>query len=85
MSKLMINQVAKIYHITKITLRYYEEIGLLTNVKKNYSNYRYYDDETLIRLEQILLSISKQLKDKKGYYVFKRYNIFFVCLKMKEK
>lgn len=56
MSKLMmINEVAKNYHITKRTLRYYEEIGLLTNVKKNDSNYRYYDDKTLIRLEQILL------------------------------
>lgn len=56
MSKLfMISEVAKNYHITKRTLRYYEEIGLLTNVKKNDSNYRYYDDEALIRLEQILL------------------------------
>lgn len=55
MSKLMISEVAKNYHITKRTLRYYEEIGLLTNVKKNDSNYRYYDNEALIRLEQILL------------------------------
>lgn len=56
MSKLMmISEVAKNYHITKRTLRYYEEIELLTNVRKNDSNYRYYDNETLIRLEQILL------------------------------
>lgn len=52
---LMINEVAKNYNITKRTLRYYEEIGLLTNVKKNNSNYRYYDNDTLNRLEQILL------------------------------
>ena len=56
MSKLFkISEVAKNYHITKRTLRYYEEIGLLDNVKKDNSNYRYYDDETLNRLEQILL------------------------------
>lgn len=56
MNKLMkISEVTKNYHITKRTLRYYEEIGLLTNVKKNDSNYRYYDNETLMRLEQILL------------------------------
>lgn len=56
MSKLLkINEVAKNYNITKRTLRYYEEIGLLTNVKKNDSNYRYYDNEALNRLEQILL------------------------------
>lgn len=56
MSKLlMINEVAKNYNITKRTLRYYEEIGLLTNIQKNNSNYRYYDNEALNRLEQILL------------------------------
>jgi Predicted transcriptional regulators len=52
---LMINQVAQNYNITKRTLRYYEEIGLLITVKKNNSNYRYYDNEALNRLEQILL------------------------------
>lgn len=56
MSKLlMINEVAKNYNITKRTLRYYEEIGLLTNIQKNNSNYRYYDNGALNRLEQILL------------------------------
>lgn len=52
---LMIHEVAKIYNITKRTLRYYEDAGLLTTVKKNDSNYRYYDAEALNRLEQILL------------------------------
>ncbi|WP_160687247.1 MerR family transcriptional regulator [Clostridium sp. C2-6-12] len=56
MNKLMlISEVSQNYHVTKRTLRYYEEIGLLTNVKKNNSNYRCYDNETLARLEQILL------------------------------
>lgn len=52
---LMINEVAKNYNISKRTLRYYEEIGLLTNIKKNHSNYRYYDNKALNRVEQILL------------------------------
>jgi len=51
----MINEVAKKYNITKRTLRYYEEIGLLTNIRKNNAKYRYYDKAALNRLEQILL------------------------------
>lgn len=52
---LKINEVATKYNITKRTLRYYEEIGILSSIRKDGSNYRYYNNETLDRLEQIFL------------------------------
>ena len=56
MDKLMkINEVAAKYNITKRTLRYYEEIGLIKSKRDDLSNYRYYDNDALKRLEQILL------------------------------
>lgn len=56
MDKLLkIKEVAVKYNITKRTLRYYEEIGILSSTRKDGSNYRYYDYETLGRLEQICL------------------------------
>lgn len=56
MNKLLkINEVAKKYDTTKRTLRYYEEAGLLKAKRMDFSNYRYYDDGSLKRLEQILL------------------------------
>lgn len=50
-----INEVATKYKITKRTLRYYEEIGLITCIRNKSSNYRYYDDVALKKLEQIIL------------------------------
>ncbi|WBW96189.1 MerR family transcriptional regulator [Oceanirhabdus sp. W0125-5] len=56
MDKLLkIKEVATKYSITKRTLRYYEEIGILSTIRKEDSNYRYYDNESLSRLEQIIL------------------------------
>lgn len=56
MDKFMkINEVATQYKVTKRTLRYYEEIGLIKCNRDPYSNYRYYDDAALKRLEQIML------------------------------
>ncbi len=56
MDKFMkINEVANQYKVTKRTLRYYEEIGLIKCNRDTYSNYRYYDDASLKRLEQIML------------------------------
>lgn len=56
MDKLMkIKEVATKYKITKRTLRYYEEIGLIQSIRDDSSNYRYYDSDELKRLEQIIL------------------------------
>lgn len=50
-----ISEVAQKYGISKRTLRYYEEIGILVSIRKPGSDYRYYDAAVLKRLEQILL------------------------------
>jgi Predicted transcriptional regulators len=60
-----INEVAKKYNITKRTLRYYEEIGLLKTVRIGTAQSRYFDENAINRLEQILLlrSIKFSIKD----------------------
>lgn len=60
-----INEVAKKYNITKRTLRYYEEIGLINTVRVGNAQSRYFDETAINRLEQILLlrSIKFSIKD----------------------
>ncbi len=49
-----VNELAKLAGVTVRTLHYYDEIGLLkpSTIKKN--GYRYYDQKTLLILQQIL-------------------------------
>ena len=48
-----IAQTAKKYNLTADTLRYYEKIGLLTNVPRTYKGIRDYDEATCRRIEFI--------------------------------
>lgn len=50
-----ISQVSKQFSISTRTLRYYEQIGLITPVKKEDFAYRVYDTEAIIRLRQIIV------------------------------
>ncbi|AZS15089.1 MerR family transcriptional regulator [Paenibacillus lutimineralis] len=50
-----ISQVSKQFSISTRTLRYYEQIGLITPAKKEDSAYRAYDAETITRLRQIIV------------------------------
>jgi DNA-binding transcriptional MerR regulator len=50
-----IKQVAELANITIRTLHHYDQIGLLRPTKIGANRYRYYDDEALLRLQQILL------------------------------
>ena len=50
-----IGQVSKQFNISVRTLRYYEEIGLITAIKKDDSAYRLYDEDSIIRLRQIVI------------------------------
>ncbi|NDJ63304.1 MAG: MerR family transcriptional regulator [Chloroflexi bacterium] len=40
--------------VTVRTLRYYDQMGLLTPVRDDHSNHRHYQDDDLLRLQQIL-------------------------------
>ncbi len=48
-----ISEVSKEYNITPDTLRYYEKIGLLTNVPRNKNGIRNYDEKSCKRIEFI--------------------------------
>lgn len=49
-----IGDVALKYNVTSRTLRYYEEIELLESTRLDDSQYRFYDENSVLRLEQIL-------------------------------
>ena len=57
-----IDQVAAQTGLTKRTLRYYEEVGLLPPTDRTEGNYRRYNDEDIQRLEHI-----KKLRDLLGF------------------
>lgn len=46
-AKYSIGEVSRICKVSKKTLRYYDEIGLITTQRKDYNNYRYYTFESL--------------------------------------
>ncbi len=57
-----IEQVATRTGLTKRTLRYYEEVGLLPPTGRTEGNYRRYSEEDIQRLERI-----KELRDLLGF------------------
>ncbi len=50
-----VKEVASIAGVSVRTLHYYDEIGLLRPTSVGGNQYRYYDDQALLRLQQILL------------------------------
>lgn len=51
-----IGEVADICNVTIRTLRYYEELGLITPTNVDiYTGYRYYDEENVKKIKQILM------------------------------
>lgn len=48
-----ISEVSKKYNLTSDTLRYYERIGLLTNVPRNQNGIRNYDEKACKKIEFI--------------------------------
>lgn len=67
---LKISDLADRYNVTSRTLRYYEEIGLLTSIRSGDGRYRYYDQQAASRLEQILVLRKMQLPIKDIVRVF---------------
>ncbi len=49
-----IKEIADMAGVTTRTLRYYDEIGLLSPASTGDNGYRYYDEDSLLRLQQIL-------------------------------
>ena len=53
--RLTVSETAKLTNISVRTLHYYDEIGLLKPTGTTEAGYRYYDEEALTALQQILL------------------------------
>ncbi|MFO7684227.1 MAG: MerR family transcriptional regulator [Chloroflexota bacterium] len=49
-----VKQLAEMAGVSRRTLHYYDEIGLLQPWQKGENGYRYYDDAAVLRLQQIL-------------------------------
>src|SRR5512134_3722291 len=54
-SMLTVKQLSKLAGVTPRTLHHYDEIGLLKPSRVGENGYRYYGEESLLRLQQILL------------------------------
>ena len=63
-----IKQLADMASVTTRTLRYYDQIGLLVPASTGGNGYRYYDRESLLRLQQILFlrELDVPLKEIRG-------------------
>lgn len=84
-----IQQLSSLLHVPASTLRYYEEIGLLENVKRNTQNQRVYDESHIRRLNGIHcfkrtgMSISKIMQFYK-YEINLNTNIDNILILVKE-
>ena len=65
MELMTISEISKNFKISTRTLRYYEQIGLLKSTKKEGYAYRAYDEESILRLQQIIIlrKLHIQLKE----------------------
>ncbi len=82
-----IGEVAAKFNISGRALRYYEEIGILRSIRSNESQYRYYDQEAMIRIEQILFLRKMQIpiKDIQGIFTSENVEIAINVLRLKLK
>jgi DNA-binding transcriptional MerR regulator len=64
MSLTKITQVTEKFGISSRTLRYYEQVGLLQSQRPPFEKYRFYDNENIFRLKEILLLRKMQVSIK---------------------
>ena len=82
-----IGEVAMKFNISGRTLRYYEEIGILRSTRNDESQYRYYDQEAINRLEQILFLRKMQIpvKDIRAIFTSESIQVVIDALRLKLK
>ena len=69
-----IGQVSKLFNISARTLRYYEQIGLITPAKNNDNAYRIYNEDSIIRLRQIIVLRKLRVPLKQIAEILKNYD-----------
>jgi len=69
MTHYSVKEIAQAANISTRTIHYYDEIGLLPPASIGENGYRYYDEESLLQLQQILFfkSFGFQLKEIKDF------------------
>ena len=70
MELIRINEVVEMFGVSSRTLRYYEEKGLLWSQHPEHKAQRYYDDEALERLKQIIVLRKLQIPIKDIVVIF---------------
>lgn len=64
MDLLCITDASKKFDVSSKTLRYYENVGILKSTRMKDNKYRYYDDEAVERIKQILILRKMQISIK---------------------
>lgn len=70
--KLTVGEVSKLFDISVRTLHYYDEINLLNPSEKKENGYRYYTDEDLVLLQEIIFYKDLMLPLKDIKYILKQ-------------
>jgi DNA-binding transcriptional MerR regulator len=70
-----ISQVSKHFNISTRTLRYYEQIELISSVKQEEYSYRTYDENTILRLQQIIILRKLRIPLKEISNILKSENV----------
>lgn len=68
----MIKELADLAGVTTRTLRYYDDIGILIPAELGSNGYRYYDHDSLLRLQQILFYRELDVPLKDIHYILTR-------------
>ncbi len=55
MAQLGIGELARLLNVSRRTLRYYEEVGIIAPKSRGTNNYRYYDTNDLNRLQAVMM------------------------------
>lgn len=63
------------FGVTSRTLRYYEQVGILQSTRPPHEKYRYYDEENMNRLQQILVLRKMQIPIKDIIKIFESTDI----------
>ncbi len=67
-----IKELADLAGVTTRTLRYYDQMGILTPAELGSNGYRYYDHENLLRLQQVLFFRELDVPLKEILYILSR-------------
>jgi DNA-binding transcriptional MerR regulator len=73
---LKIGELAKRFNVSRRTLRYWEEMGILNSARME-NNYRFYDDENAARIRQIvtLRKLNMPIADIERIFIAADYNV----------